>query len=194
MEKSFLRKEMKRLRKAMDDDERLTKNQKILENLINSSSFKNSRWFYVYVSYATEADTKKIIEYLFGLKANREVHVAVPRVLGDEMEFFEIDSLDELKKGCMGILEPFNDRKVDIESIKVPEKAVMILPGLAFDMEHRRVGYGGGFYDKYLYRYGADRFLKTGICYDFQIQKYDMIEADDNDIKVDMVVTDRAYY
>lgn len=50
------------------------------------------------------------------------------------------------------------------------------------------------FIDKYLNRYGADDFLKIGICYDFQMQKYDTIKMEENDVKVDMTVTDRAYY
>ena len=188
MEKTVLRKEMKRLRRIMSDEERKIKDKKIFENLIRLSSFREKKWFYIYVSYKTEADTKNIIKYLLELKYKREIHVAVPKVLGDEMEFFEIDSLDELKKSCMGILEPDNDNKADASN------AVMILPGLAFDKEHSRLGYGGGYYDKYLDRYGVRKFLKIGTCYDFQMQKYDRIEVEDNDMKVDMIVTDKAYY
>lgn len=194
MKKSVLRKEMKRLRRDMEDKERKIRDEKILKNILNLGSFKNSDWFYIYVSYGTEADTKNIIKYLLELKDTKKIHIAVPKVLGDEMEFFEIDSLDELKEGCMGILEPDNNNIVNIEAVKDNKKAFMVLPGLAFDIERKRVGYGGGFYDKYLDRYGADRFFKAGICYDFQMQKQDMIEADNNDIAVDVVITDRAYY
>lgn len=200
MEKKLLRKEMKRLRREMDPKERRKMDDKIFKNLTGLGKFTDKKWFYLYVSYGTEADTKKIIEYLLGLKQKKEIHVAVPKVLGDEMEFFEINSLDELKKGCMGILEPENDARVSVNDLKFMEddhqieKAVMILPGLAFDIEHSRLGYGGGFYDKYLGRYGEDNFLKIAICYDFQMQKYDSIETEDNDIKVNIVVTDRAYY
>lgn len=189
MKKSVIRKEMKNRRKIMDDSERRTKDKDILRNLINLNEFAKNKWFYVYVSYGTETDTIKLIEYLFELKKSREIHVAVPKVLGDEMEFFEIDSLDELEKGCMGILEPSNDNQTK------PEHAVMIMPGLAFDMEHGRVGYGGGYYDKYLARYGTDRFLKIAICYDYQLYSDETIESDDNDIRVDMIVTnDRCYF
>ena len=188
MEKSVLRREMKLLRKAMDENERTARDKKIFENLIKLDSFKSSRWFYVYVSYGTEADTKNLIEHLFELKKEREIHVAVPKVLGDEMEFFEIESFSELEKGCMGILEPSTDNEVK------PENAFMVLPGLAFDTEHARLGYGGGFYDKYLSKYGTERFKKMAVCYDFQIQKKGVIETDNNDIKVDMIVTDKAYY
>ena len=145
-------------------------------------------------------DTKEIIKYLLSLKDKKDIHIAVPKVLGTEMEFFEIDSLDELKKSNMGILEPNNHRLVNVKDVEYferlnpAENVVMILPGLAFDIERGRAGYGGGFYDKYLNRYGADDFLKIGICYDFQMQKYDTIKMEENDVKVDMTVTDRAYY
>lgn len=188
MEKSVLRKEMKMLRKAVDENERIERDKKIFENLIKLDSFKRSNWFYVYVSYGTEADTKNLIRYLFELKKERKIHVAVPKVLGDEMEFFEINSFSELEKGCMGILEPTTDNKVK------PENAFMVLPGLAFDTEHKRLGYGGGFYDKYLSKYGADRFVKVAVCYDFQMQTKGAIESEKNDIEVDMIVTDKAYY
>ena len=188
MKKSVLRKEMKLLRKSMDKNDRTAKDKKIFENLIKLDSFKSSSWFYVYVSYGTEADTKNLIEYLFELKKEREIHVAVPKVLGDEMDFFEINLFSELEKGCMGILEPSTGNKVK------PENAVMVLPGLAFDEEHKRLGYGGGFYDKYLSKYGAERFMKVAVCYDFQMQKKGVIASDSNDIKVDMIVTDKAYY
>ena len=128
------------------------------------------------------------MEYLFELKKEREIHVAVPKVLGDEMEFFEIDSFSELEKGCMGILEPSTSKIVK------PENAFMVLPGLAFDTEHARLGYGGGFYDKYISKYGVEKFMKVALCYDFQMQKKDAIESESNDIKVDMIITDKAYY
>ena len=98
MEKSVLRKEMKLLRKSMDKNDRTAKDKKIFENLIKLDSFKSSSWFYVYVSYGTEADTKNLIEHLFELKKEREIHVAVPKVLGDEMDFFEINLFSELEK------------------------------------------------------------------------------------------------
>ncbi len=200
MEKSVLRKEMKRLRREMDAEERKMRNEKLFENLTELNSFKNKKWFYIYVSYGTEADTKEIIKYLLELKKEKEVHIAVPKVLGSEMEFFEINSLAELKKSKMGILEPNNNRLVSIKEVKFCDRAdtaeavVMIFPGLAFDLEHGRAGYGGGYYDKYLNRYGADEFYKIGICYDFQMQKYDTIEMEERDVRVDMVVTDKAYY
>ena len=81
----------------------------------------------------------------------------------------------------MGILEPNNHRLVNVKDVEYferlnpAENVVMILPGLAFDIEHGRAGYGGGFYD-------------------FQMQKYDTIKMEENDVKVDMTVTDRAYY
>ena len=179
MEKSVLRKEMKLLRKSMDKNDRTAKDKKIFENLTKLDSFKSSSWFYVYVSYGTEADTKNLIEYLFELKKEREIHVAVPKVLGDEMDFFEINLFSELEKGCMGILEPSTGNKVK------PENAFMVLPGLAFDEEHKRLGYGGGFYDKYLAAH--PKHVTLALCYAFQM--LDHLDTDKFDIPVQYVIS-----
>ena len=118
MEKSVLRKEMKRLRREMTAEERKIRDEKIFENLTTLSRFKDKKWFYIYVSYGTETDTKEIIKYLLSLKDKKDIHIAVPKVLGTEMEFFEIDSLDELKKSNMGILEPNNHRLVNVKDVE----------------------------------------------------------------------------
>ena len=83
MEKSVLRKEMKLLRKSMDKNDRTAKDKKIFENLIKLDSFKSSSWFYVYVSYGTEADTKNLKEHLLDKKKERQIHLPVPKDLGD---------------------------------------------------------------------------------------------------------------
>ena len=90
--------------------------------------------------------------------------------------------MDELEPGYMGIMEPVSDEH------EVPDGGLMIMPGIAFDNERNRIGYGGGFYDRYLSEHMND-YYKTAICFDYQV--VESIQADEFDIKPDKIITDR---
>lgn len=98
------------------------------------------------------------------------------------MKFHRITALSELKPGKYGILEPDNT------DIREPEQGLMIMPGLAFDKEHHRAGYGGGFYDRYLEQHPA--FYKAAVAFSFQI--VDHIETERYDLKPDCIITEQA--
>lgn len=152
-----------------------------------------------YVSYKNEVDTIRLIsEYIRdsekpspvpsdGTVFNKKrLHIAVPRVNGDTMDFFYIDSPDDLEPGCMGILEPKN------YCMKYPafgDRAthdIIIMPGLAFTETGKRCGYGGGYYDKYL----SDRpqLLKLALCFSGQL--LDDFEVEETDISADYIITE----
>lgn len=129
------------------------------------------------------------------MPANREVDVAdmillcrqqnrtvvVPRVDGDAMEFYEIQDFDDCEKGHFGIWEPKQDcRKISGEDI-----SLMIVPGVAFDPTGHRLGYGGGFYDRYLERYPD--IIKIAVAYDLQITEE--LPSEDHDVRMDYIVT-----
>ncbi|RLF39548.1 MAG: 5-formyltetrahydrofolate cyclo-ligase, partial [Thermoplasmata archaeon] len=92
----------------------------------------------------------------------------------------EIENLDDLERGAFGILEPQNKK------IYTGDIDIIIVPGIAFDFRGYRIGYGKGFYDRFLR--GADA-LKIGIAYDFQIVK--QIPEDDGDVPVDIIVSEK---
>ena len=105
--------------------------------------------------------------------------VAVPKVFGDEMKFIWLDELDRVEKGYSGIPEPVDDGPVADDPT-----ALMLMPGLAFDPAGHRIGYGGGFYDKFL---AAEPDHPTvALCYDFQVMEH--LETEEFDIPVDMVL------
>lgn len=108
--------------------------------------------------------------------------VLVPKVYGRDMKFHRITALSELKPGKYGILEPDNT------DICEPKQGLMIMPGLAFDKEHHRAGYGGGFYDRYLEQHPA--FYKAAVAFSFQI--VDHIETERYDLKPDCIITEQA--
>ena len=183
-EKKQIRKQIFAARKAHTDAQIEEWSRMIADRVTTLPEYKDAKRILAYADYNHEVMTGFIIEAAW--RDGKEV--AVPKVVGQDMVFYKLTDFAQLEKGYFGIPEPARGEIVQWED------AMMVMPGVAFDKENHRVGYGGGFYDKYLNRYGADDFLKIGICYDFQMQKYDTIKMEENDVKVDMTVTDRAYY
>ena len=105
--------------------------------------------------------------------------VAVPKVYGDEMKFIYLTDLSQVEKGYSGIPEPIAD-----EPVADDPTALVLMPGLAFDPEGHRIGYGGGFYDKFL---AAEPNHPTlALCYEFQVLP--KLETEAFDIPVDRVL------
>ena len=106
--------------------------------------------------------------------------VAVPKVYGDEMKFIYVTEFDEsIEKGYCGIPEPIADGPVAED-----KTALVLMPGLCFDPQGHRIGYGGGFYDKFLSREPEHPTL--ALCYSFQVCEH--LETDTYDIPVDQVL------
>lgn len=156
--------------------------------------YKNAGAIYIYADYNKEVKTDTIISD--ALKSGKKV--ALPRVYsmsvaGDGksdkyMKFHYISSPDDLEKGYNGIREPK-------ESLPCADgdtaEGIMVMPVVGFDASRNRVGYGGGFYDKYL---STHSFMKKiGIAYDEQrVDKVD--DAGEHDIKPDIIVTQKEIY
>ena len=182
MDKSEIRKNMRQLRSNMSFEEVLEKSKRIFQALVSTDAFKEAEGIYTYVNTQNEPDTIMLIDY--SLKCQKQVFV--PKVDGKNMDFYEISCVDELTSGYMGIYEPIVDGKK-------PDKTgegLFIMPGVAFDKNLNRIGYGGGFYDRYLEKYPD--FYKIAICYDFQV--IDNIPTEDTDIKPDYIITERQIY
>ena len=105
--------------------------------------------------------------------------VAVPKVYGDTMRFVYLEDLSCVAEGYAGIPEPIADEPVAFDT-----KALVLMPGLAFDRAGHRIGYGGGFYDKFL---AAEPDHPTlALCYAFQM--LDHLDTEEFDIPVDTVI------
>lgn len=177
-----LRRQMKARREAMNREELFTKSTLIFEQLITVPEYKRAEKIYTYVSANNEVDTIMLIDYSLSI----EKRVFVPKVVGRNMEFYEITDISELSPGYMGIFEPdINGKDADYS-----RTGFMCMPGLAFDRTFNRLGYGGGFYDRYLAE--DNRLYKTALAYDFQI--VDSIISEATDIKPDMIVTELDIY
>lgn len=184
VEKKQKRRELLEIRNFIPEQERAEKSRFIFMQLKELPEWKNAEVVFTYVSFGSEVDTILLIKECF--KAGKKV--AVPRVLDKtRMEFYYITSLDELKEGKWGILEPegVEENLADVSKVQSQMKLLMIMPGIGFDREGHRLGYGGGYYDRYLEKYGANRFWKIGLAFEEQIQ--DIIVTDEYDVKVDGV-------
>lgn len=181
-EKNLIRKQMKQLRADMTRTERFEKSMQIFEQLITVPEFKRADRIYTYVSMDNEIDTIMLIDYSLSL----EKRVFVPRVSGRDMEFYEISDISELSPGYMGIYEPdINGREPDYS-----RTGFMCMPGLAFDKSYNRIGYGGGFYDRYLSV--ENKLYKAALAYEAQL--LESIPAQDGDVRPDMIVTEESIY
>lgn len=181
-EKNLIRKQMKQLRADMTRTERFEKSMQIFEQLITVPEFKRADRIYTYVSMDNEIDTIMLIDYSLSL----EKRVFVPRVSGKDMEFYEISDISELSPGYMGIYEPdINGKEPDYS-----RTGFMCMPGLAFDKSYNRIGYGGGFYDRYLSV--ENKLYKAALAYEAQL--LESIPAQDGDVRPDMIVTEENIY
>lgn len=181
-EKNLIRKQMKQLRADMTRTERFEKSMQIFEQLITVPEFKRADRIYTYVSMDNEIDTIMFIDYSLSL----EKRVFVPRVSGKDMEFYEISDISELNPGYMGIYEPdINGKEPDYS-----RTGFMCMPGLAFDKSYNRIGYGGGFYDRYLSV--ENKLYKAALAYEAQL--LESIPAQDGDVRPDMIVTEESIY
>lgn len=181
-EKNLIRKQMKQLRADMTRTERFEKSMQIFEQLITVPEFKRADRIYTYVSMDNEIDTIMLIDYSLSL----EKRVFVPRVSGKDMEFYEISDISELSPGYMGIYEPdINGKEPDYS-----RTGFMCMPGLAFDRSYNRIGYGGGFYDRYLSV--ENKLYKAALAYEAQL--LESIPAQDGDVRPDMIVTEESIY
>lgn len=155
-----LRKQMLQRRSRLSLESESQMNEAVFFRLMNLKELDraNVSSVYSYVSCRREVDTKRLLSCLL----EQQIPVAVPRVTGKDMEFYYLNSLNQLKAGYMDIPEP------DDTCIKACDSnSLVILPGLAFDSKGGRLGYGGGYYDRFLEREPNHKTI--GLAFDFQM-------------------------
>ena len=178
MNKKDLRNFYRSVRKTISQNERINFNKKILTFLINSDLYLKSNLLLIYVSVNNEADTLDIISRAL----NDGKKVGIPYCIGKEMTFLLVDSLDELSEGEFGI-PTVNPKKS--KEVSALNNAVCIVPGLSFDNHGNRLGYGGGFYDRYL---NKNKIETVGLCYGRCLS--DKLPSDEHDIPVNYILTE----
>ena len=175
MDKKELRRSIRERKRAMTAEEIVMRSQMLGLLFIQSEAYKNAKTIYGYLPYNQEVRTVPMLEQ--ALRDGKRV--AVPKCYGDEMKFIFMDDLSQVEKGYAGIPEPIADGPVADD-----ETALVLMPGLAFDPQGHRIGYGGGFYDKFLSR--EPNHPTLALCYEFQMLPH--LDTEEHDIPVDTVL------
>ena len=175
MDKKELRRQIRELKRAMTSEQIDAASARLGELFLNCPQYKEAKTIYGYLPYNQEVRTVPMLE-----QAMREgKRVAVPKCYGDEMRFIYMDDLCKVEKGYANIPEPIAD-----DPVADDKTALVLMPGMAFTKDGKRMGYGGGFYDKFL---AAEPDHPTvALCYDFQM--VEDLPTEDYDIPVDCVL------
>ena len=175
MDKKELRRSIRERKRAMTEEEIVMRSEKLGVLFAESEAYKNAKTIYGYLPYNQEVRTVPMLEQ--ALKDGKRV--AVPKCYGDEMKFIFMEDLSKVELGYANIPEPIADGPVADD-----ETALVLMPGMAFDPEGHRIGYGGGFYDKFLER--EPNHPTLALCYEFQL--LDHLDVEAHDIPVDEVI------
>ena len=175
MDKKALRARIRELKRAMTESEIEGKSAVLAQKFRASSLYAQANTIYGYLPYNQEVRTVAILQQ--ALQDGKRV--AVPKVFGEQMRFIYLEDLSAVEKGYAGIPEPVADGPVADDPT-----ALVLMPGLAFDAKGHRIGYGGGFYDRFLEE--EPNHPTLALCYDFQMLEH--LETEAHDIPVDQVI------
>ena len=175
MNKQELRHKIREQKRAMTEEEIVAKSARLGQLFRQTEAYRNAKTIYGYLPYNQEVRTVAMLEQAMA----DGKRVAVPKCYGSEMRFIFMDDLTRVEKGYANIPEPIADGPIADDPT-----ALVLMPGLAFDREGHRIGYGGGFYDKFLAAEPGHPTL--ALCYDFQMLEH--LETEEYDIPVDTVL------
>lgn len=175
MDKKALRRQIAERKRAMTQAQIEEKSASLARQFYETELYKQAKIIYGYLPYNQEVRTVPMLQQ--ALRDGKRV--AVPKVYGDQMRFIYMTDLTRVEKGYAGIPEPVDDGPVADDPT-----ALVLMPGLAFDSQGHRVGYGGGFYDKFLQQEREHPTL--ALCYDFQM--LESLQTESHDIPVDCVL------
>ena len=151
--------------------------------LLSLPAFQHTKTLALYSPIRNEVETDNLLSVALAMGKQ----VCYPRVLGDELRFFQVCSLADLEVGCFGVSEPV-DKSPEVDPGQI---GLLLVPAVAFDRHGHRLGYGRGYFDRLLSD-GCFDGLSVGFGYDFQIQ--DKLPAEEHDQKVALLVSDKEIY
>ena len=175
MNKQEIRRMVREKKRAMSAEQIQAASERLCALLLRTQAYQQASTLYGYLSYNQEVRTGPILRRAIA----DGKRVAVPKVYADEMRFIYLTDLDQVSAGYAGIPEPIAD-----EPIAEDRTALVLMPGLAFDRQGHRIGYGGGFYDKF--RSNEPGHPTVALCYDFQM--FPHLDTEAFDLPVDQVL------
>jgi len=188
--KKTLRARLLKTRDSIPPEQKARKDAAIMERLFALDLFKNAKGLLLYASFRSEVDTTRCLSETIRL-GKRLILPAVDS-RRRELILYEVKEISELKPGYMGIPEPAirENRQVTLKDIDL-----IIVPGVGFDQECNRLGYGGGYYDRLLGGATGQRLRSGGriaaLALAFEEQITEKIPSEPHDVKVDMIITDK---
>lgn len=197
VQKREIRREILAKRDGMTENERTRASLILTERILGHQWFYRSEMLLGFVNYGSEISTMEILEE--ALNAGKKVYV--PKIVTvtensdpdgesiapkQEMLFYRVNSLSDLKPGYKGIPEPDGTSEEFQYDASLAEKTLMLMPGVAFDMFRNRIGYGKGFYDRFLADKEALQLRTIGVG--FKCQMVEEIPAEENDIRPYQVI------
>lgn len=174
--KKMTRNTIKEMRLALKKEEVMECSKACVSKVLQFPELIEAKTVCVYMPTGNEIDTTEIIRYC---KENGK-RLAAPRVNGDTMEFYYFTDETDMEQGAYDIWEPTGTEAVE------DEESLVIMPGVAFDLSCNRIGYGKGYYDRYLSAH--PHMKKVALAYDFQI--VGRIKREVHDVRPDVVVTE----
>ena len=179
--KADIRKKVFRLRKEAGRTQIIRDSRTIAGRLFALPEYEQADWIYLYIDCRNEVMTKEILSESLA----RGKKVAAPKVVGKEMIFYRIFGEEDLEPGYFGIREPRPHLDVADGS-----SGLMVMPGVAFDRQRGRVGYGGGFYDRYLAAH--PNLFTAAVAFEFQL--FDQVPREETDILPCCLITEKQIY
>lgn len=174
MTKPELRRQIRCLKRQMSEEDIVNKSKILCSRFLTTDAYQKAQTIYGYLSCNQEVRTMPILEQ--ALRDGKKV--ALPKCYGPEMRFIYVEDLTRIRKSSCGVPEPLDDVPIADD-----ETALVLMPGMAFDQSGHRMGYGGGYYDRFL---SAQPHHPTiALCYDFQV--VEQLPTDAFDIPVDQL-------
>lgn len=183
--KATIRKEILEKRKSQDPKIRVAQSCSIARALLSHKEFQKADKVLIYLSKDEEVGTDNLLDRAFDLGKR----VYVPVVIGenDELCIAELPGPDiSFRLGVFGIREPVEE---DLNFVSPDQIDLVVVPGLAFDRQGGRIGYGKGYYDRLLSRLSS-QVPRIALAFDFQV--LDTVPQDGNDIRVDAIITEKS--
>ena len=183
--KSDIRKIIQNKRNSLPIWDRKKRSKIIAEKFFGTAYYNNSNNILIFYPFRSEIDVTIIIRQALENKKN----IILPRIHDQELKLFYVDNLKkQLERGAYGIMEPIIGL---CRPAKISDIDLVVVPGISFDKNLNRLGYGGGYYDKLLLHI-PEGVKKIALCFDIQV--VDSIPVSEHDIKVDILITDTKIY